>query len=116
MAAMERLTWVSGSFPARVLAARLGSEGIDVELRGALDGPYGLTVGDMSRVDLFVPTDQMDDATIVMLACEIDATLAAPREWAGEPPPRWRRPWARWAALAALGSTALAPVVSYFRA
>lgn len=114
MAAMERLTWVSGSFPARVLAARLGCEGIDVELRGALDGPYGLTVGDMSRVDLFVPTDQMDDATVVMLACEIDAALAAPREWAGEPP-AWS-PWARWAAVAALGSAALAPVVSYFRA
>jgi hypothetical protein len=29
MATMEQLTWVSGSFEARVLAARLYDEGID---------------------------------------------------------------------------------------
>ena len=52
---MCRLTSVSGSFSAHLVAARLQSEGIDVQLRGALDGPYGLTVGDMARVDVFVP-------------------------------------------------------------
>ena len=45
------------------LAARLRSEGIDVQLRGAVDGgPYGLTVGAMARVDVWVPEDQLDDA------------------------------------------------------
>ncbi|MGH9026703.1 MAG: hypothetical protein ACRDWD_11415, partial [Acidimicrobiia bacterium] len=66
-AEMQLLTWVGGSFAARVLEARLRSEGIDVELRGALDGPYGLTVGDMARVDVFVPVDQIDDARLVLL-------------------------------------------------
>jgi hypothetical protein len=68
------------------------SEGIDVQLRGALDGPYGLTVGDMARVDVWVPDDQLEDARLVMLASEVDAVMAAPREWAtpvGQSPRRW---------------------------
>src|SRR5260370_40762541 len=96
---MCSLTWVSGSFSAHVLAARLQSEGIDVQLRGALDGPYGITVGDMARVDVFVPEDQLDDARLVMLAAEADQVLAAPREWAGPGSRRFRRPSPLWAAL-----------------
>jgi Putative prokaryotic signal transducing protein len=110
---MQRLTWVSGSFLAHVLCARLHSEGIDAELRGAVDGPYVVTVGDLARVEVYVPEDQMDDAKLVLLAGEVDAALAAPREWAGEP--RSRRPL-RWAALAVLVAAALAPIVWYFRA
>jgi len=72
------LTSVHGSFSAHVLAARLASEGIDVELRGAVGGAYGLTVGDMARVDLFVPEDQMEDARLVLLASEIDAAMDFP--------------------------------------
>ena len=64
-----------GTFLAHVLAARLASEGIDVELRGALGAAYGLTVGDIARVDLYVPAEQVDDARLVLLACEIDAAL-----------------------------------------
>jgi hypothetical protein len=67
MALMERLTSVNGSFPASVLAARLQSEGLDCELRGAVDSVYRLTVGDLARVDVYVPADQMDDARLVML-------------------------------------------------
>ena len=62
MVPMQRLTWVSGSFSAHVLRARLCSEGIDAELRGPVDGPYALTVGAMARVDVYVPADQMEDA------------------------------------------------------
>ena len=82
-----------GTFSAHVLAARLHSEGIDVELRGAVDSPYGLTVGDMARVDVFVPEDQLDDAKYVLLADEVDATLAAPSDWwdAGSEDRRSRR-------------------------
>ena len=69
---MRRLTSLQGTFRAHVLAARLADEGFDVELRGALDGPYGLTVGDMARVDLYVPDDQLEDASIVLLANEVD--------------------------------------------
>jgi len=72
------LTTVHGTFSAHVLAARLHSEGIDVELRGAVDSPYGLTVGDMARVDLYVPEEQMDDARLVLLASEIDDAMDLP--------------------------------------
>ena len=74
---MAPLTWVAGAFRARVLAARLESEGIDAQLRGALEGPYGLTVGDMARVDVYVPEYQLADARYVLLADEIDDTLTA---------------------------------------
>jgi hypothetical protein len=108
---MERLTWVSGSFSAHVLNARLRSEGIDAELRGPVDGPYAFTVGDLGRVEVYVPADQMDDARLVVLASEVDAALAAPREWSGSAR-KWG-PWARAIAAAALIAAAAAPIVLY---
>ena len=69
---MSRLTSLQGSFHAHVVAARLLDEGFDVELRGALDGPYGLTVGDLARIDVYVPGDQIAEASIVLLANEVD--------------------------------------------
>jgi hypothetical protein len=63
---------VPGTFRAHVLAARLTDEGFDVELRGALDGQYGLTVGDLARVDVYVPGDQIEDASLVLLVSEVD--------------------------------------------
>ena len=47
-------------------------EGFDVELRGALGGAYGLTVGDMARVDVYVPGDQIEEASMVLLVTEVD--------------------------------------------
>jgi hypothetical protein len=113
MATMERLTWVSGSFSAHVLHARLLSEGIDAELRGPVDGPYALTVGDLGRVDVYVPADQMDDARLVLLVDEVDAALAAPREWGGTA--KAPAAWARLAAVAALIAIAIASIVVYAR-
>jgi hypothetical protein len=107
---MTRLTSVSGSFSAHLMAARLQSEGIDVQLRGALDGPYGLTVGDMARVDVFVPDDQLDDARLVMLATEVDQVLAAPREWAGPGVTHPRR-WPLWVALTLLLVAVVTPLL-----
>jgi hypothetical protein len=69
---MSRLTSLQGSFRAHVVAARLVDEGFDVELRGSLGGPYGLTVGDLARVDVYVPGDQIEEASIVLLASEVD--------------------------------------------
>jgi hypothetical protein len=69
---MRRLTSLQGTFRAHVLAARLLDEGFDVELRGALDGPYGLTVGDLARVDVYVPDDQIEEASMVLLVTEVD--------------------------------------------
>jgi hypothetical protein len=75
--AMTLLTSVAGTFRAHVLLARLESEGIDAQLRGATSGPYGVTVGDLARVDVYVPDDQptargRDDQR------RVDEALAAP--------------------------------------
>jgi len=106
------LTWVSGSFSAHVMAARLQSEGIDAQLRGALDSPYGLTMGAMARVDVWVPEDQLEDAQLVLLACEVDSVLAAPGEWAGDEPRAHRR-WPLWVALGLLAVVGLAPLLHW---
>jgi len=88
---MCRLTSVTGSFSAHLVAARLHSEGIDAQLRGAVDGPYLLTMGDLARVDVFVPEDQLDDARLVMLATAVDEAFADPSDWAGSGRTRGRR-------------------------
>jgi hypothetical protein len=109
------LTSVSGSFRASLLKARLESCGIDARLSGAFDGVYGLTVGDMARVDVFVPEEQLDDARYVLLAGEVDAALAAPSEWwdAGvEPRRRARWPW--WVAVALLTVALLGPLLGLY--
>jgi hypothetical protein len=69
---MTRLTSVYGAFPARVMEARLVDEGFDVQLRGAVHNPYGLTMGEMAGVDVYVPDDQLDDAKLVLLVAEVD--------------------------------------------
>ena len=105
---MTLLTSVAGSFRAHVLLARLETEGIDAQLRGALDGAYGFTMGDLARVDVFVPEEQLDDAKYVLLADEVDATLSPPTEWwdsgaDGDTGGRSGRVgWVRWVALTML--------------
>src|SRR5262245_19163283 len=109
---LTQVTSVYGAFRARVVKARLESCGIDARLCGAPDGVYGLTVGDIARVDVYVPEEQLDDARYVLLAGEVDAALAAPSEWwdAGvEPRRRARWPWA--VALALLVVALLGPVL-----
>jgi len=75
---MTRLTTVGGSFAARVLQARLEDEGLSVELRGNVDSPYAFTVGAMSRVDIYVPEHDLEDARLVMLVNEVDSVLDLP--------------------------------------
>jgi hypothetical protein len=106
------LTSVTGSFSAHVVQARLQSEGIDAQLRGALHSPYGLTVGDMARVDVFVPEDQLDDARLVMLAAAVDEALAAPAEW-DEPTVRRTRRWPLWVALVLLILVGVSPLLRF---
>jgi len=79
---MVRLTQVHGSFAARVLVARLADEGIDARLRGPVDGPYRFTVGEMARVEVYVPEDQIDDAAYVLLANEVEDATALPEPMA----------------------------------
>src|SRR5689334_16972018 len=98
---MSRLTSVHGSFPAYVLAARLVSEGFDVELRGAVDSPYAVTMGDLALVHVYVPEEQIEDASYVLLVTEVDAVLD------DDPPVRHPRPFQRFIALALLASAVL---------
>ena len=114
---MAPLTWVAGAFRAQVLAARLASEGIDAQLRGALASPYGLTVGDMARVDVFVPEDQLDDAKYVLLADEVDATLTAPTDWwnAGDDRRAGRPRWLWWVAATLVTIPVFGALVSVLR-
>jgi hypothetical protein len=62
------LTTVAGSFHGRVLAARLGTEGVLVMLKGTTDGPYPLP----SAVDVLVPADQLKLAREILLADAVD--------------------------------------------
>jgi hypothetical protein len=69
---LTRVTSVYGSFRARVVAARLQYEGFEVVLRGPLDSPYAMTVGELARIDVLVPADQVDDASYVLLIDQVD--------------------------------------------
>ncbi|MEX1007510.1 MAG: DUF2007 domain-containing protein [Acidimicrobiia bacterium] len=112
---LTQVTSVNGAFGARVLKARLESCGIDARLTGALDGVYGFTVGDMARVDVYVPEEQLDDARYILLAGEVDAALAAPSEWwdsGVEPRRRARWPW--WVAVALLMMVVLGPLLGLY--
>jgi hypothetical protein len=111
---MTRLTSVYGSFRARVIAAHLEDQGFDVTLRGALDGPYGLTVGELARVDLFVPDDQVEDASILLLMTEVDEIDEVLDD--DRPPLPSRRSFRRMcAAGAALFVLAAGPVATVMR-
>jgi hypothetical protein len=75
---MARLTSVHGAFEAHVLVARLRDEGLEVSMRGAVHNPYPLTVGELARIDLYVPVEQIDDASYVLLASEVEDALDDP--------------------------------------
>ncbi len=66
------LVRVTDLFQARVLAARLESEGIASRLQGAVDGPYPL-----GEVAVLVPEPQLAAASEVLLADEVDAVFEA---------------------------------------
>jgi len=110
---MTRLTSVYGAFRAAVMAAHLEDEGVDVELRGALNSPYGLTVGDMALVEVYVPSDQLDDAKLVLLATEIDE---ADEILDDDRPPIRRRPVpVVWVAAAVLFVVVAGPLLLVLR-
>ena len=102
---MVHLTSVHGTFHGRVIAARLGAEGILTELRGAVDGLYPV----MGRVDVWVDANELDDARALLLADEVEAAFAeaAPEEAAPDEALRaaWmarRRARLVWALVAAI--------------
>jgi len=106
---MTRLTSVYGSFAARVMAAHLEFEGFEVHLRGPVNGPYALTVGEMARVDVYVPSDQAEEAALLLLETEIDEA----DEILDDDRPPVRDPYVpRWMAAAAVCFVLLAGPVA----
>ena len=106
---MARLTTVGGSFAARVLQARLEDEGLTVELRGNVEGPYAFTIGAMSGVDVYVPEHDLEDAKLVMLVTEVDSVLDLPPQRDRPPAPWGDR--ALWLVLVAIVLLGIIPIV-----
>ncbi len=75
---MVRLATVNSSFHARVIAARLGAEGIVTELRGNIDGVYP-----MGDVHVYVGQDDLAEAQELLMADEVESAFDAPEEPVG---------------------------------
>jgi hypothetical protein len=83
---MVRLTTVGETFHARVIAARLGAEGILTQLQGNVDGPYP-----MGDVHVYVAEDELAAAQELLLADEVESAFDDPddsREGSA-PPALW---------------------------
>lgn len=77
---MVHVRTMPNAFGARVLAARLGADGILTQLRGNVDGPYPF--GDVS---VWVSEGDADTAIELLLADEVEAAFA-PHPDDDEPP------------------------------
>jgi putative signal transducing protein len=83
---MVHLRTVNSAFHARVIAARLGADGIPTQLKGALDGPYPF-----GSTSVWVAPEDAESAQELLLADEVEAAFDLPDE--GEPwESRSRRP------------------------
>lgn len=67
---LVHLRTVPDAFHARVLAARLGADGIVTQLRGSIDGPYPL-----GAVSVWVGSDDAEVAQELLLADEVEAAF-----------------------------------------
>ena len=72
---MVRLATVRNSFHARVIAARLGSEGMVTELRGNVDGMYPV-----GEAYVFVAEDDYEAARELLLADEVESAFDGPND------------------------------------
>lgn len=70
-----RLATVGDVNTARILAARLQSEGIEVRIHGDALGPYPMTVGSFAETQLWVLSDRVEEASRLLLDAEIKAIL-----------------------------------------
>lgn len=68
---MVHVRTVSSVFHARVIAARLGADGIVTQLRGNVGGPYPF-----GEVSVWVGVDDADEASELLLADEVEAAFA----------------------------------------
>ncbi len=68
---MVHLLSVNDAFHARVIAARLGSDGILTELRGPVGGPYPLP----GEVKVYVEADALLTARELLLADQVESAF-----------------------------------------
>jgi Putative prokaryotic signal transducing protein len=94
-----------GTFHARVVAARLGSEGIVTQLRGNVDGPYP-----MGSVEVLVTEDDLEAARELLLADEVESSFDTLE--ADDVAPEPVRAYRAWLLVAASGLVALSAVLS----
>ena len=101
---MVAVAKVADGFSARVLAARLGSDGIVTQLRGGgLDGPYP-----MGDVEVLVCEADLDTAREILLAEEVESAFEALEGVLdAEPATGPRAPLARWIVLAVIAGLVL---------
>jgi hypothetical protein len=103
---MVHLRTVPDAFHARVIAARLGADGILTELRGAVGGPYPI-----GAVSVWVSTADEPIASDLLLADELEAAYE-------DVPEGWEAPEARrtllfgWTGRQLLAAMALLVIVS----
>jgi len=100
---------VGDTAEARLLVARLASEGIEARVRSESEGPYVFNVGRMAEAEVWVDERYFDDAREIMLGVEINDTLArtdatAPDAAASS---EWRWPLRLVAAIVVLAFVAL---------
>lgn len=103
---MVHLTFASGPFHARVLAARLGAAGIPVEVRGD-SSPYPVN----EPIEVLVASEDVDTARQILSADQAEADMADAVDSAfGEPSPRNH---ALWRAALSLLTVVLVVVVGF---
>ena len=102
---MVRLVTVSTTFHARVIAARLGSEGIVTQLQGNVDGPYP-----MGDVHVMVSEDELPSAQELLLADEIESAFDEGASCEDDGRPAYEL-WVVVAAILTAASLSLARVV-----
>ncbi|HEX2700243.1 MAG TPA: DUF2007 domain-containing protein [Acidimicrobiales bacterium] len=98
---MVHLRSVADTFHARVIAARLGSDGIVTELRGAVDGPYP----GLGEVRIYVAAEDLAVARELLLADEVESAFEDPDDLDA---PGRRRVLPAWLAVAVLVAVAAA--------
>ena len=83
---MVRLTTVGTSFHARVIAARLGAEGILTDLRGNVDGLYPVGV-----VYVYVDQEDLAEAKGILMVDDVESAFDEPDDRAdlGAPKSLW---------------------------
>jgi hypothetical protein len=102
---MVHLRTVPDAFHARVIAARLGADGILTELRGAIGGPYPI-----GAVSVWVSVDDEPIATELLLVDELEAAFEdVPEEWEASRP---RPVLFGWTARQLVAAVALVLIVS----